>query len=294
MEQAAAAPSKHADYTRRNPNHNKDASAWLHGRKKGGVWRRGRKVYKRGERSGTSGTRKRVVDMTEEARAQHDAIKEAAKKLRAKHSAWHCRFTKIMSGKSIQMDLHNDITFEDRVAMLGFLCTQDSNVASAAVRTVPEPTETTERGAHRECDVFMLLHEKRTIGDMKKDFTGTRIKHAEWEVADPKEWKGLGPGYRILRDATPASKQDAKLLMAALTGEGAETGGSSRSGKRKRPSADGSEEAREYNPGVKHHKTSSGRWATALDGPQVQPMRGKANFAKGMRSGTRPPRRPIS
>ena len=201
-----------------------------------------------------------------------------------------------MSGKTVQMDLHNDNTFEDRVAMLGFLCTQSRNVASAAVRTDPETMERPGEGVHRECDVFVLLHEKRAMDEMRKEFTGTRIRHAEWEVTDPKEWKSLGPSYRIVRDATPASKQDAKLLMAALTGESAARstgggGGSSRSGKRKRPSADGSEEARAFNPGVKHHRTSSGRWATALDGPQVQPMRSNAKFGKGMRSGQR---RPIS
>lgn len=254
---------------------NKDADAWLKARKKGGCWRKGRKKYKRGERSGTSGSKHRKV-LSEEEKAARKAKKAEEKRLREKHLAWRCVFHKIMSAKTPHGDTTNDNVFEDRVVMMRDLCCQNANVASAALRTEPPVIEQRGEFLERTCDVFVVLHAKRAVADIKKEFAPSRIRLAAWESADPKAWKDIGLDYQVVRDATPASKTDAKLLMAALTGE------EPKSRKRKPPGeAQSMEELLAEPPSIKLQKLSSGRIATRLvtRPGQIQPSRsGKRRF----------------
>ena len=219
---------------------------------------RGRKKYKRGERSGTSGTKHKKV-LSEEELAARAAIKAEEKRLREKHQGFRCKFHKIMSAKTPHGDEHNNNVFEDRVALMRELCCQNTNVASAAVRTVPE--EAIQFG-DRTCEVLMVLSAKRSLNDIKKDFARMKsIRLATWEPEDSKiVFRELGPAWRVVRDATPASKQDAKLLMAALTGE--DPGGKQR---RKRGAGKSIEEQLAEEPVVKRQRLTTGRIATALE-----------------------------
>ena len=202
---------------RRPPNQNRDADAWMKTRKKGGIWRRGRKIYKRGERSGTSGSSHRKP-LSEEQKAERALQRAAEKKLREKHAAWRCTFHKIQSAKTPSADFSNDVTFEDRVAFICALCKQSSEVASAALRVLPPTGIAKGTMQRRSCELFLVMNAKRAVGDMRKDFGASRIRLAQWEAASPKEWSSLGEDWEVVRDATPASKQDAQLLVAALTG----------------------------------------------------------------------------
>ena len=178
-----------------------------------------------------------------------------------------------MTGRDAAADRANDNIFAQRVAQIVELCVQSANVASAAYHTTPATMEGRGEGRERTFELFLVLHEKRAVAEMKKEFTSpTRIRLANWEGAEPREWKALGPQYQVVRDATPASKSDAKLLMAALTG-GDE---SMPQPQRKRPASSGRRTAvempiaREF----KRQKLSSGRIATVFEAQAyVQPSR---------------------
>ena len=245
----------HHNEGRMPPNHNRDANAWLRGPKKGGVWRRGRKKYKRGERSGTSGSKRRKEELTDEEKAVRAEKRAEEKKMRDKHVAWRCTFHKIMSAKTPHGDASNDVTFEERVQMIRELCTQITNVASAAIRVDPPTIERRGMMTPRTCELFLVLHAKRCMADVRKDFgTTTRIRLAVWEAAIPKEWPGreVGGDWSVVRDATPDSKQDAKLLVAALMGE------------QPKPSRKRAPPEEAAKPGIKLQRLSSGRMATSI------------------------------
>lgn len=171
-------------------------------------------------RSGPSGKRK---PLTEEQKAERKAKVEEGRRERKLHEAWRMRMAKTVTeghgGKVYaNRDQYNEDKYKERVMALRKVCSENANIKSCAMRT-------TSDGDHRLCEILVVLHKKKSKLHMLHDIScvvsarnGQIQKLTVWEPAVSKEWKQLGEGFMVLRDETPPSKLDAKLLLEILPG----------------------------------------------------------------------------
>jgi len=146
---------------------------------------------------------------------------------RKPHAAWRLRFDKATTPvpptgritEAVQRtDVRNDMIFAQRVEAACAASAQWGDTKRAAVMTLPPDLEAGMGSClHRVCEVFIVLHTKRAAGEMKQAVSKVAQLHkCDWVPAKPGEWDELDSDYRVLRDETPPTASDARLLLAAL------------------------------------------------------------------------------
>lgn len=264
-----------ADQVCRN---NKDAQKWVP--KKKDKRRKAAKIYKRGERSGPSGAKRpRLCELPMAEQIAHaERLAERKAERKAKREMVNLKQTPSLAWR-ISFEVKGDsqgcirrpetMSLEYRVKQFRKAVLANTNVMSAALR------ENDVEADPRTCDALLVLHEGVDLVSVRKAFTDTFFRYkSNWAKADVKEWKVLTPEYTIIRDAMAPKKDDAKLLLEALTGGAGPSGRSS--GKRKADGAAGDE------PEKKVVRSSSGRMATAITADSMEAM--VANRYKGSKN----------